>query len=629
MMMKKTLVCLLAAVPLAFTGGCGSSDDNDSENIARLTIIQTTDVHHRASGEGPFASHNPEENPDTDDFTEGGYVRLGGRISEIRAEQEAAEIPVLLVDSGDFLMGTVYDMTVDDPVAFKFMEMMKYDAVTLGNHEFDYGSAALAMIMENAQNSDTGFTVPIVASNLLTDGVPNTGDDGIEALRSGGYIRENMLLTLPNGLKVGIIGLMGQDAARFSPAAAPVRFDQSAEFVQARVDDLKKNQGAHIVLALSHSGIVNTGETPEGEDVTLAENVSGIDIIASGHMHSMTEEVVVVNGTYIFCAGHYGKNLSRLDITYDFDTGKIEAQSLENTAIDANVPADPRIAAMLTEVNAKLDMALGGLQPGLTLAGTVASSDFALPYSEKPEESAIGNFAADAIRSVLTGKFPNPIGIVSNGTIRDGFYGGPVSFADIYNVLPLGITNAGDQEMMIPGYPLIYGFLTPEDVRSMIWISHNLTTPPSGSPDYFLSFSGISYTIADGGAAGMLPSEINIVPDPLNTSVVTGDFDNDGPYPVVMELYLLMMLPRVDGILVENGLPSLGITAMTPRGTPFNMSDPESDDHYLNFRVMDASGTQEIKNWQALLQYAGELGAIPENYDPNGTAEAMGRVRLP
>lgn len=632
--MKKTLVFCLAGLLITVAGGCGSSDsdesaDKNSGNTARLTIIQTTDLHHRAGGEGPFADYKPE-NPDTDDLTEGGYARLGGRISEIREEQEDAGIPVLLVDSGDFLMGTVYDMTLDDPVAFRFMEMMGYDAITLGNHEFDYGSAALAMIIGNARSGDTGFTVPIVASNMLTDGVPNTGDDGIEALQAGEAIRKDMLLTLPNGLKVGIIGLMGQEAGRYSPAAAPVSFEQSVESVQARVDDLKENQGAHIVIALSHSGVENTDpDAPEGEDIGLAQSVNGIDVIASGHQHGMTEELLVVNDTHIFCTGHYGKNLSRLDITYDFDTGKIKSHALENTPIDADIPAEPQISKMVSDTNARLDALLSSVQPGLTLAGTVAFSDFALPFPEKPEESAMGNLAADAMRSLLEGRFPNPMGIVANGTIRDGFYGGPISFADLYNVLPLGITSAGDQESMIPGYPLIYAFLSAEDIRNLIWVSHNLATSPNGSPDYFLNFSGIRYELADGGAAGLVPSEVDIVPDPLNTAIVSGDFDNDGPYPVVMELYLLMMLPQLDGILEASGLPALGITPMTHRGTPLNMSDPESEDHYLNFRIMNPVGNQEVKNWQALLEYVSGLGTIPENYDPNGTGEAMGRAALP
>lgn len=209
----------------------------------------------------------------------GSYARISAYVNQVRA---SAGHPVLLVDSGDWTMGTFYDLTLSSrPPALYFLDLMRYDCVTLGNHEFDYTSRGIAQILSAAQSS-FGFRTPIVASNMnagsSTDLTALTGE--------GKAIQNTRVQQLANGLRVGYIGLMGKSAASDAPASAPVTFtDFSANYalIQTLVDNLRNSAGAQIVVVLSHSGTNASGTA--GEDVELARRVTGIDVIASGYTH--------------------------------------------------------------------------------------------------------------------------------------------------------------------------------------------------------------------------------------------------------------------------------------------------------------------------------------------------------
>ncbi|MDM8518239.1 metallophosphoesterase [Desulfobacterales bacterium HSG16] len=646
--MKKLCFGILSIFALwLFVTGC-SKDDNGGEippppwETVSLTILQTTDLHNRASGVGSFTSYSPKDERNnsgqpgssgTNDLTTGGFSRIAATINEIRSKQEAEDIPVLLFDSGDFLMGTVYDMTAAyDPLALRFFELMEYDAITLGNHEFDWATTGLALTISSAvQNT---FTVPIIATNMKTDydmssGI-NQGVEGLKMLAQSGVIRKNSIFTLSNGLKVGVIGLMGQAADAYSPAAKPLTFAHDAEFIQAAVDDLRDNQGAQLIIALSHSGLIDPQNTPHGDDIDLAGKVSGIDIIASGHEHEMTEEVVTVNDTHIFCAGSYGKNLARLDVVYNKVQNKVEEINLINTAINDSIPGDSFINRTVTAANEALNKLLSSAIPDLTLERTVGSASFALNRPPDAVESSMGNICADSVRSILAENpnIVNPIGVVANGNIRDSFRPGLISFSDLYNVMPLGITNATDQAMTIPGYPLFYAFLSPEDIKKLIWVSLNIP-PALHSSDYYLNISGLVYTYGltvDGHPEyGLEAKTVELVDNPV-TGNKTGDFENDGPYPVAVNLYLLLMIPQLDAQLASLGMPPLNINMMTPTGASLNMADPDHPDYYLHYRIDSdpaADGVQEVKQWMSLLKYVSGMGSIPDAYN-DGTA--MGRA---
>ncbi|MCP4115999.1 MAG: bifunctional metallophosphatase/5'-nucleotidase [Desulfobacteraceae bacterium] len=488
--MKKNIGIAIFALFIAVViSGCNSSS-SDSNGELKVTLLQTTDVHDRAGGTGASASYSPVDGldgSDSTDLTKGGYARLAAKIAGIRNTKNNKNI--LLVDSGDFLMGTVYDFTLGAgteeskvaPLAFAFMESIQYDAITLGNHEFDFGPGALYNFIDQAMGNDgNGFSVPILASNMVTDKAAGTSDDGLESLVAAGIIKGVEIKSLDNGLKVGLIGLLGANAETAAPLASPVTFinDMTNADEISALQDIVTNLKTEVdlVIALSHSGVSNTDPAnPEGDDITMARKIKGIDIIASGHDHAMTESVIEVeNGdhtTYVFCAGNYGKNLAELEISYLPGTG-ITGVALTNHSIDDSVEGDSATQFIVNMYEEGINAILS--HSGLTvhkIVGTTDSDNLGKPHHGK--EAGIGNLVADSLRYltlpyVRTGAITTPtLGVVANGVVRNGFAQGQnISFADLYSVLPLGMTLDPAQQN-VPGYPLVQIYLTGAEIKNM------------------------------------------------------------------------------------------------------------------------------------------------------------------
>jgi 5'-nucleotidase len=404
--MKRAQWIALAGIMLVvfMTSGCRWGN-------VTITILQTSDVHNHASGYGPFLDYTPRDTGD-EDAVKGGYARLASLIKQIRNEQAARWIPTLVLDSGDFTMGTVYDMTVSNPIALQYFSMVGYDAVTLGNHEFDWSSAGLAKILYNGYSN--GFRVPVVATNTE---IP--AGNSLEALKAAGVIVDTKVIEYPFGFKVGIIGLMGEDADDKAPVAAPVTFNHSYDFIQAKVDDLRENRHVQLVIALSHGGVKKDGT---GEDADLASNVRGIDVIASGHFHTATAEALVPDGTrtIIFSPGEYGECLSRLDITYNIFLRKVVDHRFTLIPVDDTVQGDPEVKALVDACNVGIDAAIAPL--GVALSSPVSKTSFPLELASV-EESGFGNLAADAVRAAastfapLNDGSPCDVSVVASGVI--------------------------------------------------------------------------------------------------------------------------------------------------------------------------------------------------------------------
>ena len=161
--------------------------------VDAITILQTTDIHDHANGAGHVGL---DVDPATAMSTTGAYARIAAYVNNVRT---IAGHPVILVDSGDYTMGTLYDLTLgSQPLALGFISSMRYDAITLGNHEFDYTPRGLAGMIALAQ-STFAFQTPIVASNMDLHG----NADLTPFFGTGKPIRTTYVETLSNGVKVG------------------------------------------------------------------------------------------------------------------------------------------------------------------------------------------------------------------------------------------------------------------------------------------------------------------------------------------------------------------------------------------------------------------------------------------
>ena len=492
--------------------------------VETITILQTTDIHDHANGAGHVGL---DVNPTTATSTVGAYSRIASYVNAIRT---TAGHPVILVDSGDWTMGTLYDLTLGtQPLALGFISSMHYDAITLGNHEFDYTPRGLAGMLALAQSS-FGFQIPIVASNMNLNG--NT--DLAPFVGPGKTIVPTYVKQLSGGLKVGFIGLMGQAAATDAPASAPVSFTPlTADYtaIQAMVDDLRNSQGAQIVIALSHSGTNASGTA--GEDVDLAQHVRGINVIASGHTHTPLNaaHAVTKSGwtTQIIDAGAFGTNVARLDLAVDRTAGVTTPIAFNNAPmVDATATPDATFTGLVLQTDRTLNSTLAPLltqffsdyqaanlgkgiyHPVATAAQDMVSND----QNPVLAPNGLGDLAADSVRNVpnsiigqtLAAVGGNPanlpsydftpfqLGVVATGVLRGTLPANvPLTFSDIYNILPLGISPDTTQALPV-GYPLISAYITPDDVKKVAALQ--LVAQANLVPSvYYLNLSGIRYAL--------------------------------------------------------------------------------------------------------------------------------------
>ncbi len=619
-MTSKIFKVLLAILIVAGLSAC---DGLTSDDVVTFTILQTSDMHSHADGIGASLDYTPEDVSDNDTVL-GGFTRIASIIGAVRTEQEKENIPVVVVDSGDFFMGTVYDLAVTDPISLKFFQMTGYDAVTLGNHEFDWSSLGLAMLLGNGVSN--GFNVPIVASNMVTHN-GSSDDDGIESLIAAGAIIPKKIIELSNGIKVGILGIMGVTADSLAPTAAPISFNHDYTFLQGKVDDLRNNDSVDIVLLLSHGGIYNDGT---GDDQLIAENVTGIDIIASGHYHTATQTLVRKgsSNTMIFSPGGYGKWLSRLDVTFNKGTGMIESSDFQLLPVNDTVLNRTVFQTIIANYKSAINGALSAAGLNLTDPVSRVSSEMRVHGAE---ESSLGNLAADSLRSVAGQLAPindgNPydVAVIANGVIRDGLFPGKtgiLTFTDIYNAIPLG--TSPDTAQMMPGYPLMSLYVTGPDLRNIC--EAGITISQMLGDDFYLNFSGIRCDYNPAMApnfAGV--SAIYLSPETDTFTTTKGPAidlaDTSKLYHVVVDLYALQMM----GAVTDMGL------TIIPRDSAGQPIDPAA---YMYYRIDSeiAPGVQELKEWAALLSFLGN--AFPASGD--GISEAvygqgglgMGRINV-
>ncbi|HEX7528690.1 MAG TPA: metallophosphoesterase, partial [Thermoanaerobaculia bacterium] len=149
------------ALPSVLGAQVNSQDERSGpKGDVPITILQTTDLHHHANGTGHVGL---DVDPVSGTAILGAYARIASYVDYVRS---SVKHPVVLVDSGDWTMGTLYDFTLgSEPLALGFLKRMRYDCVTLGNHEFDYTPKGLAQMLRAAQ-TNFGFRTPVVASNM-------------------------------------------------------------------------------------------------------------------------------------------------------------------------------------------------------------------------------------------------------------------------------------------------------------------------------------------------------------------------------------------------------------------------------------------------------------------------------
>jgi len=447
-----------------------------------ITIIHTNDLHSHILGFSPNLDYRPDMTGG--DETKGGLARVA---TAMKREKEKRNHPVLVLDGGDFLMGSLFHMLArEEAMELRLMKDMGYDAMTLGNHEFDLRPKGLARILHSA--AAKGGMPPIVFSNAVFS-KESDRDDALEAAFNQGLVKPYKVLE-KGGMKIGIFGVMGKDAAEKSPFASPVTFRDPIETSREMVKALREKEKVDMVICLSHSGVREAKSI--SEDEALAHKVPGIDVIVGGHSHTRLEKPIVINSTLILQASAYGKCVGVLDLLWE--SGKVRQKTYRLIDIDSSISGDIALQKKIDSFLVAIDRDV--LQKvNLTSKKVIGQSAFDLTIKE--EESNLGNLIADAIRWWVNKHDSDPrdprtkvVAIESNGLIRDNLLQGKtgaLAVTDVFAAIPLGI---GMDDTM--GYPLISSYFYASEIKKALEVLTSVY-PRKGS-SYFLQVSGLKFT---------------------------------------------------------------------------------------------------------------------------------------
>lgn len=388
--MLVTIALMLSLVPAAWADG-----------PITVTILHTNDTH------AHLESFEPSGQP-----LQGGVARRYTAIQQVKAETAN----VLLLDAGDPFQGTLFFNQWQGEEEAYFMNALGYQAMAVGNHEFDSGPAALAGFIEKAN-------FPVLSANLDVSAEP--------ALT--GLIQAYTILEV-GGEKIGVLGLTTEETALISSPGPNVVLKDAVESAKAAVADLEA-QGVNKIVALTHQGY--------SQDLALGAAVDGIDVIVGGHSHTLLGSMEGAKGDYptvvtspagdtvlVVSAYEWGKYLGRLDVTFTAD-GKVESYSGEPIFIDESFAEDAGIAADVVEYAAPIESLKA------TVVGQAAVDLEGTRELVRSQETNLGNLICDAVlwKTAAEG---TQICFQNGGGIRASIPAGDVSMGQVLEVLPFG-----------------------------------------------------------------------------------------------------------------------------------------------------------------------------------------------
>lgn len=576
---KRLLSVILALLTLlSLCALPGTAEDAEDE----ITILFTHDLHSHLlpsvseSGEGEY----------------GGYARL---MTAIKA-QKAMDPDAILVDGGDFAMGSLFQTAYPtSAIELRMMGAMGYDATTFGNHEYDYLQSGLIGMLNAA--ADSGDPVPtIVNANYWP---PKEGQEGYseamwDALANYGVKKYTILER--GGVYYVLFGIFGFDADDCAPNSGMILEDPietAKAAVAAGVAECEAEYGVHpVVVCLSHSGTSGG----KGEDYELAEAVDGIDVIISGHTHTTLREPITVNGTLIVSAAEYGRNLGVLKLTKDGDG--VALKSYELIPIDENVADDPAIAALVEGFKADVEgdyLSKYGYTFDQVLVNNPHTFDTVKQVSATPHESTLCNVFSDAYKRAVeqaTGKKVD-VAITAAGVIRGSLPVGSVTVSDVFNAASLGVGTEGE---------LIAIYLTGKDLKNAIELDASVQ-PLMKTAQLFMS--GVEYSFNQNR---MIFNKVDYAMLRNEDGTLT-EIEDDKLYHVVAGMYMGQMLGSAEET-------SMGILTITPRDEQGN---PIAVEDLVNYVVKTESGAN-LKEWYAIADYLDSMeGDLDSRYaEPDG-----------
>ena len=543
-----------------------------ADDTKQIDVLFTHDTHSHLDSFSTIVNGEQKE--------VGGFAKIKTLINEKKKEDP----DTLILDGGDFSMGTLIQTVYDTEAAeLRMLGYLGYDVTTFGNHEFDYRSQGLANMLKAAKSS--GETLPeIVVCNVDWDSMEKAGlNDGQKQIQSAfeTYGVKDYVMVQKGDIKIAVVGVFGKDALECAPTCE-LSFKDPVEAVKKTVEEIKKNEEADMIACVSHGGTWE--DESKSEDELLAKAVPDLDLIISGHTHSELQEAIQHGNTYIVSCGEYGRNLGSLSMTQNSD-GRWDLSSYELIPVSEDVKADKatqeRIDALMDTVDTNYLADFGYTRKEVLAQNDVEFNSLEEMGTEHKELN-LGDIMADAyVYAVENSEYydgdPVDVAVVPSGTVRDTYTKGDITVEDVYNSFSLGIGKDG-----VAGYPLINAYLTGKELKLVAEVDASISDFMTTARLYC---SGLNFTY---NPHRMI---LNKVADCYLTRAdgERTEIEDDKLYHVVTDLYTGQMLGSVMKM-------SYGLLSLEPKDKDGNPIE-NLEDH----AVME--GDKELKAWDAIARY--------------------------
>jgi len=513
-LMKKVLILVLALVFIS--SGVMAQD-------IEFSILHTNDTHGRVE-EGDYAGM--------------GFAKVSTLVNNYREDGE-----VLLLDAGDTFHGqNIVNLSEGESIV-RILNHMGYDALTVGNHDFNYGQERLKEL-----NEMTDF--PILGANLE----PQLVDD---------YVIKEI-----DGFRVGIFGLATPETAyKAHPKLVEgLEFMDPVEVSKKMVEELQGK--TDMIIALSHLGM------SEGSDYTsidVAEEVEGIDLIVDGHSHHALEEGRMVNDVLIVQAGEYDKNVGIVEINVSDNEITEMTASLFTKENSQDLEKDPEVVELVEEIKAENEEITSEV-----IGNTAVELNGERQYV-RTGETNLGSLLGDAMLDAVDAD----VAITNGGGIRASIDKGEITRGEVVTVLPFGnIVEVKE----IKGSTLLEA------------VEHGLSKYPAHE-GLFPQVAGMSFVFAKDRPAGERVLEIEVNGKPL---------DHDKMYKVATNDFMAAggdgytMLKDAETTLLAGGLEEVLMQYISAKGTV----SPEKKGRIIGVEVKNDNYVYEVKKGDMLREIA-------------------------
>lgn len=433
MKMRKLMAIMLAALTaLCLCAGTALAEDmaQSIDLTGHIVILHTND-----------ARGNADENL--------GY----SRAAVAKERLEGAGATVLLLDAGNALYGAPLANVSKGEDVVRLMNVVGYDAMTVGSQDLALGADRLAELAGQAQ-------FKLVSANLVKE-------DGANLLPGSAIIEKG-------NVKFGVFGLI--ESSVMSRAEAGMSAADPVETAKAQVAALEA-ENCSVIIALAHIG---ADENAELNAELLAEQVEGIDVIVTGHSDAALEDGVWVNNTLIVCAGGGIENIGCVDI----DGTGLTAATLLTDEDFGEADVDAEIDALIEEIRAAQEAQLSKVigQTGVELNGAAESVCAG--------ETNLGSLAADALRSAAGAD----VALISGGSFSASIPAGDITLGQLADVFP-----AGSFGMTLS--------VTGEQLNAIL--EHGVSMSPAADAR-FPQVSGVTFKYDEGQPAGSRVFDVKV-----------------------------------------------------------------------------------------------------------------------